>query len=168
MFLQRPGCWKQFFSMWEWNKKKNILLLKVKPISHVLSKHGQFFPHFCRAWSVGRLVLHVGTYQLAQHHLLDEGRNREELPQGILCFPTYSGRFCIPSWELTYPTYGRGKSPSSYRRDMFVPWRVSPELLLFCAKNVHNTMWATTSCNSGCNSTHRDYNPSYPFIFGHL
>ena len=195
MFLQKLGRWKQFFRCESGIKTRTSCCCRLNQFLMFFKKLA-VFSHSCRAWSVGRSVLHVGclnerTYQLAQHLLL-VGKNMawgnkntfsqmffhsesswwrshiEELPQWILCFPTYSGRFCIPSWELTYPTYGRGKSPSSYLwRDMFVPWRVSRELL-FCAKNVHNTKWAPTSCNYGCNSTHRGRNPSYPFIFGHL
>ena len=33
----------------------------------------------------------------------------------------------LPSWKLTYPTWGKGKSSSNmpYQGDMLIPWRVN-------------------------------------------
>ena len=44
----------------------------------------------------------------------------------------------IPSRELTYPTWGKGKSSSKvpWKRDMLVPWRVSP---------LKGTVWVDTN-----------------------
>ena len=37
---------------------------------------------------------------------------------------------CLPSWKLTYPTWGKGKSSSNmpYQGDMLIPWRVYSQL----------------------------------------
>jgi len=39
----------------------------------------------------------------------------------------------IPSWKLTYPTWGKGKSSSNmpYQGDMLIPWRISLQKI-FC------------------------------------
>ena len=66
------------------------------------------------------------------------GKVSRQITDCFLFEQDYSGEERIPSRELTYPTWGKGKSSSNmpYQGDMLIPWRVH---LIINLPNQHGT-----------------------------
>ena len=108
-------------------------------LSYFLSRKQGWLVDFCpeskppnlEPWSGSSLVPSVADrglfLKMSWGEICDLGKLTAKAPEN------WCLEYNLPSRELTYPTWGKGKSSSKvpWKRDMLVPWRVPLRLLKF-------------------------------------